>query len=134
MGGHGDDGCGGWDSPWVLCDPLWIVVPRGSTITVSIDPAAVPEGYYLASEPVQALPVSEWPPFGPEWHLFFILNPLENTGEEVPQAEVPSDEPVFDDSGEAVTAETTGAQGVEDVCSLPNTGTQFVASRPPILV
>jgi hypothetical protein len=93
-------------------------VPWGSTITVSIDPAAVPEGYYLLGEPVVVFPAPDSPPNYPDIGPLFVVAPLEGTGEEAPIPETPMDESDIDGTTE----------GVESVSSLPDTGTQTVAS------
>lgn len=83
-------------------------VPFGSTIIASIDPAAIPDGYYLASgDPVQQWDIPDGPPTGLFGGPTFILYPDEDTGSE----DTPSDGDVVEElpnTGSGSTADVSG--------------------------
>jgi hypothetical protein len=54
-----------------------VVLPFGSTVTVSIDPATVPAGYALQNPAVQEIPVPDAPPDGVFGGANFVLLPTE---------------------------------------------------------
>ncbi len=60
-----------------------VVVPFGSTVTVSIDPATVPAGYALQNSAVQVITVPDGPPDGEFGGANFVLLPFESDAEVV---------------------------------------------------
>jgi hypothetical protein len=58
-----------------------VVVPFGSTVTVSIDPAVVPAGYELQGAATQTITVPDGPPDGVFGGANFVLLPADGGGE-----------------------------------------------------
>jgi hypothetical protein len=116
-----------------------VVVPFGSTIEASIDPATVPAGYVLRNPTLQQLTIPDGPPEGVFGGPTFILEEaVVEQPEEVPP--VIDEEPVVDE-GEEYVPPIVGDEPQTDpepaeVTSLPSTGTGATGASPlmPLLL
>lgn len=95
-------------------------VPYGSTITSTIDPAIVPDGYVLEDEASQVFEIPETDPDGVfGGPVFVLLEQQEDTDAVGPVAEEPAGEQPVPDIG--------ADNNTDDVVTLPETGSGTAA-------